>query len=136
MHLMVIALLLAAAGGKGEGPCKADAEKLCPGMHPGDGKFGPCMKEHHDQLSDACKAKMEERKEHAEEFHKDCADDVKKLCAGVQHGGGRIVNCLKEKQAQASPACQAALAGKGPQPGGTLPTPPPATPPPAPAPAK
>ena len=31
--------------------CKADGERFCPGMQPGDGKFGPCMKEHLDAAS-------------------------------------------------------------------------------------
>jgi len=132
MHAIAITLMiLTAPGAKHEGPCKADAEKLCPGLHPGDGKYGECMKQHLDQVSDACKEKMAEHKEKAEEFHKDCADDVKKLCGDVKSGGGRIIECLKEKQAQASPACQTALNAKGQHSGG-MPTPPP----PAPAPTK
>ncbi|MBS2030478.1 MAG: cysteine rich repeat-containing protein [Deltaproteobacteria bacterium] len=132
MHALAISLMLVVAapgGGKHGGPCKEDAEKLCPGMHPGDGKFHECMKQHLDQLSDACKEKMAEHKEHAEEFHKDCADDVKKLCGDVKPGGGRIIECLKQKQAQASPACRTVLNSKG-EHGGGLPTPP--APPPAP----
>src|SRR5438270_7555092 len=43
--------------GKG-GACREDAEKVCPGMHPGDGKFGPCMKEHKDELSQGCRRMM------------------------------------------------------------------------------
>lgn len=35
--------------------CGADAAKLCPGTTPGDGKFGPCLSDHQDQLSDSCK---------------------------------------------------------------------------------
>lgn len=39
-----------------------------------------------------------------------CRADVEKLCPGVQPGGGRIVACLKENQAQVSAACKDALA--------------------------
>jgi hypothetical protein len=35
--------------------CKADAASLCPGMAPGDGKFGKCMKEHRDKVSEGCR---------------------------------------------------------------------------------
>ena len=38
-----------------------------------------------------------------------CRDDAKKYCASVQPGGGRVMGCLKDKQSELSPACQAAL---------------------------
>jgi hypothetical protein len=38
-----------------------------------------------------------------------CRDDTKKFCASVQPGGGRVMGCLKGKQSELSPACQAAL---------------------------
>ena len=39
-----------------------------------------------------------------------CKADVEKLCSGTQPGGGRIVGCLKQNEAQVSPACKDALA--------------------------
>jgi hypothetical protein len=39
-----------------------------------------------------------------------CKADVKKLCADVKPGGGRIAACLKEKKDQMSPECKADLA--------------------------
>lgn len=42
--------------------------------------------------------------------HATCRPDVEKLCPGVQPGGGRIIGCLKQNQAQLSDACKAALA--------------------------
>src|SRR5712664_3710081 len=35
-----------------------------------------------------------------------CAQDVQKLCAGVQLGGGRIVACLKEHKDSLSDRCK------------------------------
>ena len=53
--------------------CQRDAAALCPGMAPGDHKFGKCMKEHEGQVSSGCKeAARELRKERG---------------AGHQHGG-------------------------------------------------
>ena len=35
--------------------CQADVGKYCPGLTPGDGKLGPCLREHHEQFSPECK---------------------------------------------------------------------------------
>jgi membrane fusion protein, multidrug efflux system len=40
-----------------------------------------------------------------------CAADIRKLCNGKQ--GGEAIACLRQNQAKASPACQAAMAGGG-----------------------
>jgi hypothetical protein len=39
-----------------------------------------------------------------------CRPDVQKLCAGIKPGGGRIVACLHEHEADVSPTCQDAMA--------------------------
>ncbi|MFG1410027.1 cysteine rich repeat-containing protein [Xanthobacter sp. VTT E-85241] len=39
-----------------------------------------------------------------------CRADVEKLCAGIQPGGGRIVQCLQKQADQVSEGCRAALA--------------------------
>jgi hypothetical protein len=39
-----------------------------------------------------------------------CRADVDKLCPGVQPGGGRIIACLQQNEAQVSAACKEALA--------------------------
>jgi hypothetical protein len=38
-----------------------------------------------------------------------CRPDVERLCSGVEKGGGRIQACLKEHEADLSPACQDAV---------------------------
>jgi hypothetical protein len=38
-----------------------------------------------------------------------CASDVQNLCSGVQPGGGRIIACLKQHQAQVSDRCKQAI---------------------------
>jgi Cysteine rich repeat len=39
-----------------------------------------------------------------------CQADVAKLCPGVQPGGGRILGCLKQNEAQVSTSCKEAIA--------------------------
>jgi hypothetical protein len=35
--------------------CGADIQKLCPGVQPGGGRILACLKQHKDEVSDACK---------------------------------------------------------------------------------
>lgn len=46
----------------------------------------------------------------ARELRSACQADTKKHCDGIQPGGGRLLQCLKGKQAELSQPCQAALA--------------------------
>jgi hypothetical protein len=41
-----------------------------------------------------------------------CAADVRALCPGVRPGGGRILQCMREKRESVSEACREALAAK------------------------
>jgi len=38
-----------------------------------------------------------------------CKADVEKLCSGVHPGGGRILGCLKQNEAQVSATCKDAI---------------------------
>ena len=40
---------------------------------------------------------------------RECKGEAKLLCKGLRPGGQRILSCLKEKPAELSPACWAAL---------------------------
>jgi hypothetical protein len=82
--------------------CKADAEKLCSGVKPGQGRVAACLMEHQDQLSGACKEKMAQ----VESRHP-CMQDMQRLCKGVQPGAGRMMQCLKQHEAELSPECKA-----------------------------
>jgi hypothetical protein len=35
--------------------CKADVQKLCSGVQPGGGRIMACLKEHKDEVSQACR---------------------------------------------------------------------------------
>ena len=41
-----------------------------------------------------------------------CKSDLQTLCAGVQPGGGRIRECMKEHRAQLSSGCKIAIADR------------------------
>lgn len=82
--------------------CKPDAEKLCKGVQPGQGRIMRCLAEHKDQLSAGCRDKFTQ----AENRHP-CMKDVKTLCKGVEPGEGRIAQCLKSHEAELSAECKA-----------------------------
>jgi hypothetical protein len=63
-----------------------------------------------------------------------CSEDVQKLCAGVQPGGGRVLACLKEHKEALSDKCkqaaqQAAAISAGHQAPAQPSSPPPSAPP-------
>ena len=111
---MVLGLLvcLAFSGGVfaaddiAKAPCKADMEKLCVGIEPGDGRMMKCMADNEDKLSAECKSKRAEMKDKMADAREACDADIQKFCADVKGGKGRIMKCLKKHSAELSPACK------------------------------
>jgi hypothetical protein len=105
-------------GPKDLGPCKADAAKACPGLKPGDGKFGKCMKEHKDEISDACKEMMDKVKGRMKDRMKEkiadkvgeaCAEDTEKFCSGMKPGDSKWGPCIKDHKDGLSKDCKRAM---------------------------
>lgn len=86
-------------------PCHSEIQKLCPKETLGEG-MGKCVHSHMGELSPACQAKMKVMKDKVHSAMEACHADVKKLCASVKRGGGRIVKCLKEQSANVSAPCK------------------------------
>ncbi|MBS0180331.1 MAG: cysteine rich repeat-containing protein [Nitrospira sp.] len=63
--------------------------------------------------SNADGAGAEDRGRGGRQGRKACAEDVKKLCAGIKPGEGRIVQCLKEHTQDLSPACADTMQQRG-----------------------
>jgi hypothetical protein len=89
-----------------KGPCRQDAERLCPDMKPGPESFQECLKKHAAELSPACKEQLSKLKAGLSQFQKACGSDVKSFCADVKPGGGKIVRCLQQHEEKLSPACK------------------------------
>jgi hypothetical protein len=92
---------------KGDGPCAADAKKFCGNEKPGGGRIAKCMKSHEAELSPACQSEMKKAEERIEQVREECKGDVEKFCKGVKPGAGRILSCLKGREADLAPACAA-----------------------------
>jgi Cysteine rich repeat len=54
-----------ARGGEVRAACEADAKKLCPDVAPGGGRILMCLKEHKDEVSEACKQAVSKARQNA-----------------------------------------------------------------------
>lgn len=122
-YLLLCAALFAVPVSANEGPdhaqkggdakfaaCKADIEKLCKDIEPGEGRIMDCLKAHDSELSEGCKAKGGARN-HAKMAGKEvCAEDKDSFCKDVQPGDGRIIRCFKEHEKELSEGCRAFMA--------------------------
>jgi len=88
-----------------QGACKADYEKFCKDVKPGQGRIAQCMKQHEGEISLACKEQLEAEKERRGDFIKACNPDAEKFCKDVKPGKGQIIRCLKQHQAELSADC-------------------------------
>jgi gas vesicle protein len=75
------------------GPCKADIERFCKGAK--KEKISACLKQHEDELSDACITAWGKTKEA-------CKADIKRFCEDADE---KIGACLKQHIADLSDAC-------------------------------
>jgi len=59
----------------------------------------------------ACmQSKYSGRERKIQDFTQACKDDMKRLCNGAKPGGGRVLQCLKQHEAELSPPCKEKLA--------------------------
>ena len=95
--------------------CKAELEKYCSNVTPGEGRVLACLYAYGDKLSGRCEfalydaAVQLERAVAALSYAKnECSADLKKYCAGVEEGEGRLLECLQKNDAQVSSRCKQA----------------------------
>lgn len=93
-------------------PCKEDRKNLCQGIKPGGGRIWKCFKENESKLSEGCKLHIEAKKAEHKEAHAKCKADRKKFCKDVKPGEMRIINCLKEHEAELSAGCKEVISKK------------------------
>jgi hypothetical protein len=96
---------------EGAQACQADAQRLCPNTKPG-AERSKCMREHKDQVSPECQeffAKAMDSSAEVRATMRACHADTQKLCKNVKPGEGRIIECLRQHQAELSPDCASRL---------------------------
>ncbi|MBA4131589.1 MAG: hypothetical protein C0519_09190 [Hyphomicrobium sp.] len=107
-----------AALAKVKAACAPDLKSFCSTVTPGEGRLLLCMMAHEDKMSDACFDGMLTAAEGVDLAVSNvlraaaaCDGDIEKLCADVDMGEGRIVQCLIDKKAEISTPCRAEVTG-------------------------
>ncbi len=98
--------------GKVQKACQTDIATVCAGVEKGKGAIARCLKDNAAKLSPTCGQAVTERQAMGvmrKGARAACAADRQALCGTAEKGKAMFL-CLREKQAQASPGCQQALA--------------------------
>ena len=86
-------------------PCAEDVAKLCPGVKPGSGRIAQCLQGKSEQVSPACKARMDQ----AKEIGQACLSDAEKFCSEIPPGAGRVAVCIQQHEGELSQTCRTFL---------------------------
>ncbi|HTP29040.1 MAG TPA: cysteine rich repeat-containing protein [Anaeromyxobacteraceae bacterium] len=90
-------------------PCQADVNQFCGDVTMGGGAILKCLASNSAKISPGCQTVVKRVEEKSGEFRKACADDALRFCQGIPKGHGRILACLKSKNAELTPTCQAMM---------------------------
>jgi len=83
--------------------CKADLEKYCKDVKPGDGRLLACLYAHSDKISARCEYAVY-----------DAASQLERaLTANIKPGEGRLLTCIEKNDAKVSGRCKQALKDVG-----------------------
>ena len=88
--------------------CRADVDRLCPAIEPGEGRVIGCLSQHQVDLSPSCAAEMkwfDETREKVATIRRNCAADARRLCGNVPNRSEALVECLESNEDQLSPGC-------------------------------
>jgi len=100
--------------------CKTEMQTYCKDVTMGEGRMLACLYAHEDKLSGRCTYAIYDaasQLEHAAVALKhaanECKADLKKYCADVKPGEGRLLNCIDRHDKQVSSKCKQALKDVG-----------------------
>jgi hypothetical protein len=104
---------LTAAVNKVLAACGDDLNKYCSTVTPGGGRGLLCLQAHEDKISTKCEyalfdasRNLQRSLNRVEQAADVCWSDIEKNCSNIPQGGGRIAQCLVDKKASLTPACQ------------------------------
>ncbi|MCA9546522.1 MAG: hypothetical protein KC613_19090 [Myxococcales bacterium] len=97
-----------ARGGRGDGACRADVQRLCADQMGDRQAVRECLKANQAELSETCAARVERREAHHQAFKTACEPDIQQFCAEAEPGKG-LRRCLKQHEGELSAPCTAQL---------------------------
>ena len=96
--------------------CAVEIETYCNQVSPGEGRMLACFYAHEDKLSGKCQfalytadLQLEAAMAALEYVANACRDDILELCAEVQVGEGRVIECLQSNAGDVSESCMTAV---------------------------
>lgn len=84
-----------------EETCRAEMDKFCKDVQPGEGRLVKCLREHDADLSAKCRAYVNTAVQYMA-----CLDDATRLCPRMEPAGGRVLQCLRTHQTDLSTECK------------------------------
>lgn len=100
--------------------CKQELTTFCKDVTPGEARIIACLYAFQDKLSPRCEYALYDSVDQLDRTLanlayaiSECRDDLKKNCADVKPGEGRLLDCLNKNEAQVSARCNEALKSTG-----------------------
>ena len=96
--------------------CAVEIESFCSQVTMGDGRLLACFYAHEDKLTGQCQyalyqasAELDQAVNALVYIARQCENDIMNLCANVQAGEGRILECLDANSEAVSDSCKTAI---------------------------
>ena len=100
--------------------CKQELTTICKDVKPGDGRIIACLYAFQDKLTPKCEyafydsvSQLDLTLTKLSYVVGECRDDLKKNCADVKPGEGRLLDCLNKNEAKVGDRCKTALKESG-----------------------
>lgn len=100
--------------------CQQELTTFCKDVTPGEGRILACLYAFQDKITSRCEHALFDSVNQLDRILNnltyavtECRDDLKKHCAEVQPGEGRLLDCLSRNEANVSSRCNTALKTTG-----------------------
>lgn len=100
--------------------CQQELTTFCKDITPGEGRILACLYAFQDKLSPRCEyalydsvGQLDRTLTNLSYAIGECRDDLKKTCADIKPGEGRLLDCLNKNEAKVSSRCNSALKDAG-----------------------
>lgn len=100
--------------------CEQELSTFCKGVTPGEGRILACLYAFQDQVTPRCEralydslGQLDQTLANLQFAVGECSADLETVCADVEPGEGRLLDCLIKNEAKVSKRCTTALKDVG-----------------------